>query len=177
MENELDLSRLGISQDLLPAELTSERLGLLDEMLARQEEKQSRRLYDSQEERGFFRSGDTQRRLTEEILGPSIERRQSALMDWLSDAIGQQTAHRRQIERDKLDFDRRLDLIQHELNAKRDLLAFQGQLELGKPKAGFFDHFLPEFAGALGRGFAQGGGQAAGKGISSGMAGLVTRML
>ena len=66
--------------EVLPGELDSQFLAALDQAFARQETRQLGRLDAEEESRGFLRSGVRDRRVIEEILGPSIERRQMALL-------------------------------------------------------------------------------------------------
>src|SRR3990167_1646048 len=66
-------------EQLIP-ELDQQFLENLDQELIRQEMQAIERIGGAQEEKGFFRSGQTQKRLTEEVLGPSLQRRQQALL-------------------------------------------------------------------------------------------------
>lgn len=65
---------------VIPQELGQDFLSTLDRLMQVNEKKQMEDLLGFQESRGLVRSGDTNRRLVEEVLGPGVDRRNAQLL-------------------------------------------------------------------------------------------------
>lgn len=156
----------GSEGDYAP-ELDQRYLDNLDQMLALQESKQTKRLLDEQEERGFFRSGNTQERLVEEVLGPSIQRRQAALIPLQQrrqEAAREERLGALGFERQRQtgaeNFERELEMFTRQANLQRQLMELRSMLD---------KNARPGFGEQLAGGFASGFGGAAGKGAYGGI--------
>src|SRR3990167_4479291 len=112
-------------EQLIP-ELDQQFLENLDQELIRQEMSAIERLGGAQEEKGFFRSGQTQKRLTEEVLGPSLQRRQQALIPLARESA----LFGREERMGEEGFQRQRQFAQE--NFERQLEAMDKQLEMQK---------------------------------------------
>ena len=150
--------------EVLPQELNEQFLQALDQALARQETRQIQRIGGEQEARGFLQSGQTLKRVAEEVIGPGLERRQQALLPLAQQSamlgreerLGTQQFERgrqlagedfqrtRQLKAE--DFGRRLQEIDRMSQIQRDLLELQDNLE-----GGFFKQFGREFSHSFGK--------------------------
>lgn len=162
---EYDLSGLGIDPNILPPEYGRSTLANLDAILAQRERGHLNRVYDEQEERGLFRSGQTERRALEEVVYPGEEMRRQSLLDVVGGALGQQREERlgevgfdRSRQMAGEEFERRLKELDVQFANQKALFSFQKELGLfDKPKGpSFGDVFKNAFAGSLGK-FAGGG--------------------
>lgn len=163
------LSGLGIDPKILPQEFGEETLRNLDVLAERRERNQLDRLFDEQEERGLFRSGQTERRALEEVALPGIDARRRDLFSLVGGALGQGREERlgetdfqrtRQIQGEE--FQRRLQELEQQLKNQRNLLQLQKDL---KPKGtGFFGDFASSFASSFASGFGGGLGSRLGGG-------------
>lgn len=161
------LPRAG-NEQLIP-EMDEQFLSNLDAQLIRQEMQAIERIGGEQESRGFFRSGNTQRRLTEEVLGPSLERRQQALLPLARESalMGREermgdVAFDRQRQFAQEQFERQMDAMSQQLEMQKILLQFQEDLSGG----GFLEDFLAPLAGGAIGAFTGGFGGAAGFGLA-----------
>lgn len=158
--SEYDLSGLGIDPAVLPPEFGRATLANLDSMLEHRERGQLNRLYDEQEERGLFRSGQTERRALEEVAYPGVESRRRGLLDLVGGALGQQREERRgetEFQRTRQlageEFNRRLEELKMTLHNQRLLLQMQKDFGAFDRKGGSFGEiFASSFAGGLGSG-------------------------
>lgn len=139
------------ARDIIPAELGQDFLSTLDESFQRQEKKQLERLLDEQESRGFFRSGDTQRRLLEEVLGPSLERRKQSLIPLALEGARTGQAQRFQRESDTIAFERQLKVMERQREIQENLMRLGAWLEENaRQPADFGSQFTSSFASGLG---------------------------
>lgn len=72
--------------EVLPNELDSTYFNNLDQIMQRQEKQQMDRVQGTLENQGFLRSGQNFKDVSEQVLGPSIERRNNALLPMAQDA-------------------------------------------------------------------------------------------
>lgn len=169
------LEGLGLGNDNLPPELGSEMLRNLDQILARQEGRQATQLLDSQEERGLFRSGQSEDRLQHEILQPGIETRRQALLGLVGKGADQKREERMggvQFEREKefanLQMDLRIRELEQLLSNNKELLRLQDEIADGNEPS-FWDQmgdaFASGFGGSSGKAFGEAGGKAAGRSV------------
>lgn len=152
---DLDLKGMGISTGALPAEFSQGLLENLDRLLQGQEKRQTTNILDQQEERGLFRSGDTESRIVGEVLGPSVDRRRSALMELISGGLNQGREERldtqnfdRSKEMATVAWDRRLKELQMQLDQSRELA------QLTASQNGFGAKFAQGLGSGLGAGVA-----------------------
>ena len=129
---EYDLSGIGIDPKILPPEYSAATLANIDALMAHRERGQLNRLYDEQEERGLFRSGQTERRALEEVAYPGVESRRRALLDIVGTGLGQQREERldetqfqrtRQLQGEE--WTRRLEELELQFRNQRMLLQMQ----------------------------------------------------
>jgi len=151
------------SGQLIP-ELDESLMALLDEQLQRQEMQGIERISGEQERRGFFRSGNTQKRITEEVLGPSLERRSQALTGLAKESATMGREERmgeEQFQRQRQfaaeNFQRQLELAQQGFEFQKMLMELEDELQGG----GFMD-VLGGLAGGIGGSFLGPAGAAAG---------------
>ena len=145
---------------LIP-ELDNELLGLLDEQFQRIEQQQLERTLGGLEERGFFRSGQTLKDVSEQVLGPSEQRRRQPLLQLERESalrgreerLGEEQFERtRQLAQE--DFQRRLTFFEKQARLQRDLIELQASLEGG---GGFgFGELAGTVAGGVAGGFGAG---------------------
>src|SRR3990167_7452862 len=120
-----DLLPVSGRQNDLSQELGADYLANLDKTFQRQEQGQIDQLLQQQEARGFLRSGDTSKQLIEQYLGPSIERRRSALLP-----VAMQGAQQGKEERlGALDFERKRQFASEDYQRQIDFLARQHQVQ------------------------------------------------
>src|SRR3990167_3490966 len=120
-----DLLPVSGRQNDLSQELGADYLANLDKTFQRQEQGQIDQLLQQQEARGFLRSGDTSKQLIEQYLGPSIERRRSALLP-----VAMQGAQQGREERlGALDFERKRQFASEDYQRQIDFLARQHQVQ------------------------------------------------
>lgn len=138
---EYDLSGLGIDPKILPSEYGRATLSNLDALMAHRERGQLERLYDEQEERGLFRSGQTERRALEEVAYPGVEARRRSLLDVVGGALGQQREERlgeTEFQRGRQmageEWKRRLEELQVQFQNQKALIQFQKDLGLFNQK-------------------------------------------
>lgn len=158
-----NIADFGIPESQLPKEYVGGVFENLDRLLASQTRRGLDDLYDSQEERGMFRSGQTEKRALEEVVFPADAARRKSVLDMVGMALGQQREERLgdvQFSRTKElaadEFERRLKEIELQAQQQRDLLRLQASLGIGvaPKKQSFWDR--------MGGSFASGFGQAAG---------------
>jgi len=156
----------GEGSEVLPQELDKRFFELLDEDLARSEEQIFERTLGGLENRGFFRSGETLRAVSEDVLGPSIERRERAIIPLAREAAGLGREERlgelnfqRQRQFADEEADRRVQELTLRSTLNRELLNLQHSLEGGDG----FEDFLGSILGTFAGGFAGGAGAQAGK--------------
>ena len=163
--NDYDLSGLGIDPKILPPEYGRATLSNLDALLEHRERGQRDRIYDEQEERGLFKSGQTARREFEEVVLPGEENRRRSLLDLVGGALGQQREERmgaEGFERTRLlageEWQRRLEELELGFRNQKAMIQFQKELGLfDKPKKpGFFDTLGQSFASGFGGGLGSG---------------------
>lgn len=152
------LEGLGLSDKNLPPEFGGDVLKNLDAVLSRQENMQADRLLNNQEDRGLFRSGQTESQLRDQVLTPGIETRRQALLQLVGGGLNQARDERlgtldfsRQKEFQQLSFEQKMKELEQQSLNQQDLLRLQSQLGIGVPKQqGFGDVFVGSFASGLG---------------------------
>jgi hypothetical protein len=132
----------------------------LDELLALQEKKQLERLLGEQESRGLLRSGQTNVRLAEEVLGPSLTRRRQALFPLAQEERGGELGFQRQRQLSGEEFMRKLDFFREEASLQRELLELQAMLQRkARPSLGrLFGESLVKGLGEIPSSFASASG-------------------
>lgn len=154
---------LGVREDFLPPEYRDREdfFRSLDERLAHQERKNLERLYEEQEGRGLFRSGQTERRALEEVAFPGIEARRGALFGLLEKAREERLSEKefqrtRQLQGEE--WQRRLQELGMKLHHQRAMLEAQAALGIGGGGGGddFGSTFTRGFASSLGQNLAGG---------------------
>lgn len=137
----------------LPPELNEAYFENIDKLLARQEAQALQRNLEDLESRGFFRSGQTLREVSENILGPALQRRQTALLPLAREAafagreerLGE-VQFQRQRQFAEEESDRRLRELGARATINRQLMELQSELE---ERGGFgIGEFLGQAAGA-----------------------------
>lgn len=114
----------GSLEGLLPSD-TDALIKSLDEQLARAETKQMERTLEDLNRRGFFRSGQTLKQVSEDVLGPGIERRTAALLPLVREERLGELGFQRQRQFAQEDFMRRLDEMREQARLNRELLELQ----------------------------------------------------
>lgn len=154
-----NLEGLGLSSDNLPPELGGEVLKNLDTILSRQENMQADRLLNQQEERGLFRSGQTETELRDQVLTPGIETRRKALLDIVGGGVNQAREERlgtldfsRQKEFQALAFEQKMKELEQQAANQQALLRLQADLGIGMPqeRLGFWENLGGSFASGFG---------------------------
>lgn len=178
----------GKTSEYLPPELDEAQFENLDRLLQIQEARQLNRTLEDMEGRGFFKSGQTLKRVSEDVLGPSIERRGQALLGLAREGafagreerlgeVGfkrQQQFAGEQFERQRQfageEHLRRLAEISHRATVNKQLMELQSELE---DSGGFgIGDFLGQAAG-FGIGSMFGGiGAGVGAGIGGRLGGM-----
>ena len=155
-EDRLPISPQG---ELAPQELSNAYLQNLDQIMARQEAQQLERVQGTMENQGFFRSGDTLKNVSEQVIGPSVERRNAVLLPEMQRIAGQGREERlgqvqfdRQKELSKQDYLQRLDELDKQAAIKKMLMELESSL--ADPTGDIFSSILGQaagsFAGAIG---------------------------
>lgn len=129
---------LGIPDNILPPEYANGLLDNLDKRYSTMEDAQTKNVLDSQEEKGLFRSGDTEKQLVSQVLGPSIDRRQQALYGLVGQGVNQMTADRtattqfnRQEQMSQEEWQRRLQEMSIDLEHQKQLLELKNSFTPG----------------------------------------------
>ena len=178
--------------EVLPTELDQQFLDALDQTLARQETRQIQRIGESQEGRGFLQSGNTLKQVSEQVIGPGLERRQQALLPLAMRGAEMGREERLQgvqFDRQKqLQFEaaqQRLTEIDRQAQIQRELMSLQDELQgggLGQLLGGLAGIGIGSFLGGMGGGLGQragaslfGGGGGGGGGTGGGMGRLDLR--
>lgn len=148
-------------------ELDEAFLSNLDELLRKQETQGIENIGNQLEERGLFRSGQTLKKVTEDVLAPSLARRGEALLGVAKESalrgreerlIGEERkfgveqgdiAFSRQQQLAKESFDRRLIELERMAEIEERMIRLRDDLE-----PGFLEQFGAGFAGGLGSGLA-----------------------
>lgn len=152
---------LGIPTDVMPQELGQTFFTSLDQMLKKQEQGGIDSVLNSQEERGLFRSGQTEANLIDQVLGPSLARRQQALLPLAFQGASQarderlgETNFQRTRQLSSEEFDRRMKELDQQNQYQMQLLQLQKSLGIGvgPEKPGFGEIFASSFANGLGSG-------------------------
>lgn len=135
----------------LPQELDEEFFASLDDAFARSDAKQTERVLEDVNARGFFRSGQALEGVTEEVLGPAQDRRRGALLGLAREGafagreerLGEEQFERtRQLaEEDHL---RRLAELTRRAEINKELLFLEDSLS---DSGGGFGEFLGTVAG------------------------------
>ena len=147
--------------EVLPTELDQNFFNSLDQLYARQEQGQLERVQGTLENQGFFKSGQNFKDVSEQVLGPSIERRTQAIYPLARDAamrgreerMGEEGFQRQRQFADE-EFQRRLQEIDKRAQVSRMLMELDADLR-GNDGFGFGD-FLGQAAG-IGAGYFTGG--------------------
>ena len=113
----------------LPPELSQDFFATLDESFRRQEKRQFEGLLEQQESRGLLESGDTQRRLVEELLGPSMQRRKESLLPIAMEGARTTGARRFQREGESQQFERQRQFAAEEHTRQLELMERQRQIQ------------------------------------------------
>lgn len=162
--------------DTGPGEFTPEYddqvLANLDALLAHQEKRGMKNILDQQEERGFFRSGQTGERLVDEVLGPGLERRRQATLSLVGRRQeaqreerlgGLQFERQRQLQGEEME--RQIAMVELQAAHQRRLMELRASLE---DDGGFnWQSLAGGIAGAALGSFAGGAGAAAGANVGS----------
>ena len=167
----------------IPTELGQDFLSTLDRDLQLQERKQMEDLLGFQESRGLLRSGDTNRRLVEDVLGPGLERRKQALLPLAlggaeagrEERLGG-TAFERQRQFASEEFSRQLQMAREQARLQQDLMRLQASLgneSYDYQQPGFGRQLLSGIAGGVGSGLAGGISKGVGAGIFQKFGGTV----
>ena len=168
--------------DTGPGEFTPEYddqvLANLDALLAHQEKRGMKNILDQQEERGFFRSGQTGERLVDEVLGPGLERRKQATLG----LVGRRQEAQREERLGGLQFERQRQMQGEEMERQIAMVELQAihQRRLLELRQQLANDSRPSFGRTLGQSFAEGFGSSAGtglgksaaSGVSAGVGGL-----
>lgn len=130
--------------ELLPDEFSSKYFQNLDAIMERNDRLQMDRTLGGLADRGFLRSGDTFTRVSEEVLGPSQERRNAVLLPEMRNAamLGReermgQVAYDRQKEFAGIEHQYRLEELMKQAEIRRQLLELEASLN--DPGGGGFD--------------------------------------
>ena len=161
---------------VMPQGLATDFFSSLDKTFQNQEAKQREDLLNFQESRGLLKSGQTNKKLIEDVLGPGEERRRAAFLPYAfqAAATGQGQEFQRSEEATGFDrqrqfageqFQRQLQYLQEQASLQQELVRLQAQLEASNQ---------PGFMSQLGSGFASGFGQGAGKGAAAGAFNLMS---
>lgn len=128
----------GGTGEVLPDELSDRYFQNLDAALARVEGRQMERTLGDLGDRGFLRSGDTFSQVSEQVLGPSVERRNQILLPELRRSAEQGREERlgeqnfgRQKELAKIGHEYQLEELQKQADIKRMLLELEDSLSSG----------------------------------------------
>lgn len=156
----LSTTDLGVSAQNLPPEYAGNLMKNLDAILGAQEQKQTKSYLDQQEERGLFRSGQTDQGLVDNVLQPGIDKRREALLQLVGTGLNQGrderlqgTAYNRQVDFQGILFDQKMKELEQQASNSRSLLELQAQLGIGMPsrnKPGFEELLANGFASGLG---------------------------
>lgn len=171
--------------EILPNELSNRYFANLDAAMARSESRQMDRTLGGLSDRGFLRSGDTFTKVSQDVLGPSIERRNAVILPEMQRAAGQGREERlqgvafdRQKEMERLQHQNRLEEISKQAEMRRMLMeledslsggggfdwgGFAGQVA-GMGAGAFFGGAGGALGGRLGKSMFSGGGGGGGKG-------------
>lgn len=144
---------------VIPQELGEDFLASLNRSIDLQQQKSQEDLLGFQEQRGLLRSGDTNRRLIEDVLGPYDERRKQALLGLAVPAAQQGQQQRYQVDFQKMQFQQQLDELQRRYELERELAILRGELEEQRQPS-MLDRIGEGFGGGLGKalsGMAMGG--------------------
>ena len=159
----------------IPPELSSGFLSDLDASFRLQEKQQMEDLLGFQESRGLLKSGETNKRLVEDVLGPGLRRRREALTPLAMEGARFGLQERTQRESEERKFKRDLDYLERNATYQRELAILnaelQGQMfQNQKPSFGqtFQQSFASGFGGSLGKGMG-GAGTDALKGLIPGI--------
>ena len=154
--------RLPFQSQFLPQEFQQAQFDVFDQMLKRIEKNQLEGLMEEQEERGFLKSGRTDKRIIEEILGPSIQRRREFLTPLAAEGArmgreerlgevgfqrqrqfaGEEFQRKREFAGE--DFMRKLDFLRQRHQFERELMELKDDLE-----GGFGEAFMGSFGSGL----------------------------
>lgn len=162
-ETNTRLQDLGIDPNILPPELNQNYFDSLDRILQGQEKSGIDRVLNSQEERGLFRSGQSESRIIDEVLGPSLVRRQQALLPIAMQGANQAreerlgtTSFERTRQLTQQEFDNRMKEMAAQNGFQQQLLQLQRSLGIGVPqnRPSGNDVFQNALMGGLGQGLA-----------------------
>mgnify|MGYP001574711014 CR=1 FL=1 len=139
------------AQKVIPQELGGDFLASLNRSMDLQQQKSQEDLLGFQEQRGLLRSGDTNRRLIEDVLGPYDERRRQALLGIAVPAAqqGQEQAYKKEFQ--TMLFQQQLQELQKRYELNRQLEILRGQLE-EQQQPSMMSGIGQKFAGAIGAG-------------------------
>jgi len=122
-------------RDVLPDELSDRYFQNLDVALQRIEGRQMDRTLGELGDRGFLRSGDTFSKVSEDVLGPAVERRNQILLPELRRAAGEGREERmigeqfgRQKELMALEHRNRLEEMERQAEIRRMLLELEDSM-------------------------------------------------
>ena len=174
------------AKKIIPQELADPFFQSLDQSLQRQEQQQMERLLGFQESRGLLRSGDTNKQLVEQVLGPGLERRRQALVPFAFEAAskGQEQGFQKELsemqqkqrlEIQRADFFNQLETMRNEAAMKGDLMRLQNAMDNN-----FGNNLKSSLAkglgGAFGQSFGKEMGEGSGKGVKQGLSSLLSGM-
>ena len=160
---------------LLPKSGGQDYLSALDQIFGAQEKQQMEKLLGNQESRGLYQSGDTQKKIVEDVLGPSLARRQAAVFPLVQQ--GEQQTYETQQESTRFQqqrqfaseqFQRQLQAMQEQASLQRDLMTLQHHLEVSS-RPGFGENFMNNLGSSLGSSLGN-----LGAGAAKGLTGSVT---
>ncbi len=157
------------AQSVIPGELGQDFLSSLDQSMQAQEGQSIRDLMENQQSRGMLQSGDTDRKLLEQVLGPAQAQRQNALTGLAMQGaqIGQDQKYQTGMENTQFgqsqqltqqNFQNSLQYLQQQASLQQQLVQLENQL---------YQQDRPSFGQMFGQSMAQGLGAGAGMGLMS----------
>lgn len=182
MPQPFSLEDLGEFQSNLPTEYSRAVLENLDRLMAQQEEGLTRGVLERQENLGILKSGETGRRISEDVLGPGIERRRGALLGMVGQGlqekrqerlIGEERAEARRVREEAYRF--RILELSETLRNQKELMNLQASLDGGDPGMDWGQFGLSLGGTLIGAGLGQPGiGYAIGSSLGKGIFGRKT---
>jgi len=113
----------------LPPELSQDFFSTLDESFRTQEKRSLERLLEEQESRGLLHSGETQKGIMEQVLGPSLQRRREALLPIAMEGAKTTGARRFQREGESQGFERQRQFAAEEQERQLARMERQRQIQ------------------------------------------------